>query len=271
MIGQAKRLYELNSLVQEKDNSDRNCPIISVTSGKGGTGKSVLSANIAVQLSLSGVKVLLIDLDINLANLNVFLNVSNKKTLYHYFTYNQSLDDLICSYNNNLDLILGESGKIDHPKLNENRVDLLFSDLNILAKKYDIILIDTGSGIDSGTLQLLLKSDEIILVTSPEPTSVMDAYVIFKMLKNFGSQPTANIVINKCLKSSDGGETFENLKKATNHFLKLDIEFMGEIDFSTEIIQSIRDQKPVIESNPTSKVAKQIQNISSKLKIPAIG
>ncbi len=271
MLGQAERLYQLNGLLKENVLPTSGCKIISVTSGKGGTGKSFLASNLAVELSNEGSKVLLLDLDLNFANLSVMFNASSKKTLYQYLTFNQTLEDIIYIYSENLHLVLGESGKIDHPKLNEERSNLLIEELRILSDNYDIIILDTASGADQGTIQLLLKSDEIILVTTPEPTSVMDAYVIFKLLKSNGSQVVKNVVINKCFKDGEAEEAFGNLEKATKHFLKYDINYLGELSFSEEIIKSIQAQNPIVSIENSSKISHQFTDIINKLRIPTNG
>jgi flagellar biosynthesis protein FlhG len=271
MIGQAERLYQLNGLLKAKVSAKNSAKIIAITSGKGGTGKSFVASNFAVDLANKGAKVLLVDLDINMGNQNVLFNISSKKTIYHYLTYNQNLDDIIYNYSNNLDIILGESGKVDHPKLDEERAILLVSDLKNLSKQYDVILIDTASGADSGAIFTMLKSDEIVLVATPEPTAVMDAYVVLKLLKSNGLNSNTNIIINKCITPKNAIEAFENLKKATNHFLKVEVNNLGSISFSADAIKSIQEQNPLLESNPESELSTQISRLSSKLRIPTIG
>jgi flagellar biosynthesis protein FlhG len=270
MIGQAERLYQLNSLTDRSKEQNKS-KIISVTSGKGGTGKSFVASNLALQLSRQGLNVLLIDLDINLANQNVLFNITKKMTLYHYMIYNKSLEDLFYNYSENLDIILGDSGKIDHPKLTEDKVRRLISDIKSLDAQYDTVIFDTSSGIENGTLELLLNSDEILLVATPEPTSIMDGYVMLKLLKNNGSKLKPNIVINKCFDENDGIEAFNNLETATQHFLKTNINYLGNLSFSHEVIKSIRDQKPLVESIDHSQLTDQFQQISSKFRIPTIG
>lgn len=271
MLGQAERLYELNSLFKPKAKIRNNCKIISIASGKGGTGKSFIASNIASELADDGKRVLLVDLDLNLANQNVLFNRSIKKTIYHYLTFNQKLEDAIHIYNDNLHIIFGESGKLDHPKLNEERVLTLIADLRKLSENYDAIILDTSSGADNSIIQLLANSDEIIFVTSPEPTSVMDVYVLFKLLKNNGAEVTSNVIVNKCFAKRDAEEAFENLEKATKHFLKMEVNYLGELSFSEEVIKSIQNQTPIIQSVKQTLVSDQIKQISSKLRIPTIG
>lgn len=271
MVGQAKRLYQLNNLFKIDADTEMGSKIISITSGKGGTGKSFVASNIALDLANEGSKVLLIDLDINFANQNVLFNISSKKTLYHYLTYNHDLEDIIYKYSENLSLILGESGKVDHPKLGEERAILLMNEIKSLSSDFDVILIDTSSGLSDGSLQILLKSDEIVIVSTPEPTSVMDAYVVLKMLKSNDLNATKNVIFNKCVDDIIGNEAYENLEKAIKHFLKTEVKHIGNVSFSNEIMQSIQDQSPLILSNNSSIISSQIRSISDKLRIPTIG
>ena len=266
MLGQAKRLFELNSLLEEPKSEKDGAKIISVSSGKGGTGKSFVSSNVAVALAEAGSKVLLIDLDLNFANLSTMLNVNPKQNIYHYLTYNKSLSDVITKHSNNLNLILGESGKIDHPKFSFEKSEMFLSELRKISDQYDFIIVDTASGIDNGSLNCLINSDEIILVTTPEPTSIMDGYVILKMLKNNGANNSINVIINKCFEEDDAVKTFENLDKAVKHFLKKEISYLGKINFSQEVIRSIQNQSLLKKENKNSEVAHQIEKISSKFE-----
>lgn len=271
MIGQAERLYELNSLIKGKERKNSNTRILTFSSGKGGTGKSFIAGNIGYQLSLLGLKVLLVDIDINFSNLNVLFNIKSKTNIYHYLTYNKSIDEVIYKYSENMDIIFGESGKIDHPEFTKEKADGLIKDLKNSEFKYDYIIFDTPSGIDNGSIQLLLRSDEVIIVTTPEPTSVMDSYVILKMMKNNGSGCSNNVIVNKTFNSKEGIETFNNLDLALKHFLKINIKYLGEISFSEEIIKSIQNQTLLLSVTKSSKIAHQFQSICDTLRIPAIG
>jgi len=271
MLGQAERLYELKALMKPNTVLVEDCQIISFTSGKGGTGKSFIASNIAFSLAETGARVLLVDLDINLANQNVIFNITSKKSIYHYLTFNKTLEDIIYQYSDNLHLIFGESGKLDHPKINSENVKSLVSELGLLSRNYDFIIFDTASGIENGTLQLLAHSDQVILVTSPEPTSVMDGYVIFKLLKNMGIKTIINVIVNKCLNQSDGDDTYKNLAKATEHFLKIDINYLGKLSFSDEVLRSIQNQNLLTKNDKSSHISEQIGQITSKLKNPTIG
>lgn len=270
MIGQAERLYQINSLLHKSEPGNKS-KIVAVTSGKGGTGKSFVASNLSLLFASKNKKVLLIDLDINLANQNVFFNISNRNTLYHYLIHNCELKDTVFEYSENLDIILGESGKLDHPNLNTDKISRLFADLRKLNKKYDIIILDSASGIERSTLDILLNSDEVILVASSEPTSVMDGYVVLKMLKSYGGNKSVNVIINKCLDEKDGIEAYDNLQKAANHFLRTEIKYLGMVSFSESVIRSIKNQSPLLLSDENSSITNQFNQIHSKLRIPTIG
>ncbi|PID62462.1 MAG: hypothetical protein CR986_01460 [Ignavibacteriae bacterium] len=271
MIGQAKRLYELQSLFRSNKKENSNSSIISITSGKGGTGKSFFAGNIAYALAEKGLKILLVDFDINMANQSVLYNIAQKLNLYHYFTYNKSLNDIVFEYNKNLHLILGESGRFDHPKLDEQKIKFFITELRSLKNNYDLILLDTASGIDKSTIEILLNSDEIILVTTPEPTSVMDAYAIFKLIKNYGSDVKTDVLVNKCFSEEEGIEAYNNLEKAAKHFLKSKLNHLGNLKFSEKVIQSIKRQKLLIANQKNEEISMKLQEISDKLKIHTIG
>lgn len=266
MLGQAERLYELNSMLNPTKVGRHKSKILSISSGKGGTGKSFLASNLANELSQIGLKVLLIDFDINLANQNVIFNASSKKSLYDYITYNQNLDDIIFCYTPNLHLIFGESGKLDHPKLGTDKVGLFIDELRNLSEEYDYIIVDTSSGIEEYTLKMLLSSDEILLVSSTEPTSVMDGYALIKLLNYNGFTNKIDVIINKAFSKHDANEAFENLKMAVNHFLKQEINFLGYLDFSVDAVKSIQSQTLLNSYDNSSILLKQIRKISHSIK-----
>ena len=188
MIGQAARIKELINLKSTKYNFESECPVIAFTSGKGGTGKSFISLNLAYALSRKKKKVLLIDLDPNLSSINIMLNVQASSTLFHFFSNQSLLGDLIYKYDSHLHFIFGESGNLDHPILNDSNLRSLFEQLKYLTSTYDYVLLDTASGANEYIFSLLSYPQVNVIVTTPEPTSVMDAYVILKLLNKKGVQ-----------------------------------------------------------------------------------
>ncbi len=274
--GQAARLIELNKLNGENpakpENSIRGEPkIVAFGSGKGGTGKSFLSLNTAIALS-GNKRILLIDLDLNLSSIHLMLNAVVSKNICDYFESNCSLADLIFKADNKLHFIFGESGKLNHPLLSGNIIGKFFKELRDLAKEYDFIFLDTGSGIGENVINFLNDSDISVIATTPEPTSVMDAYVLLKVMKANSYKGYKTVVINKCSSLEEGKNTFVNLNSASVNFLREKLNLLGMVEYNEEIIRTIIDQTPFMKkytcsnvNNPVSKTFSQIKKLAAGL------
>lgn len=264
MNNQAARLVELLKL-DKSQSQDSGNKIVSVCSGKGGTGKSFFAANLAYLLSQKGKKVLLIDFDLNFSNINILLNHTVKKNISCFFSQTDSLEELIVSYNENLDLIFGASGGNEIPKMSENLLDYFFTMLNRISNKYDFIIIDSSAGANDFTVKQLLNSNINIVLLSPEPTAVMDAYVVIKLLKENGYSGYKLAVVNKTMNESDANDAFHNLAVAAKHFLNEEIEFLGDISFGREVHQSIINQELLASLNENSVQIAQISGCADRL------
>lgn len=257
MIGQAERLYELNRLTRGKSKKN-HCPIIAFTSGKGGTGKSFVTLNLAYALSRINKKVLLVDLDANLSNINIMLNIRANKTLYSFFQDIDLFEELIYRYEPNLHFIFGDSGKTDYPILNDTNMKELFNQFEKISKEYDYIFIDTGAGAGKEVLSILGYTDGNIIVSTPEPTSVMDAYVIVKLLNKNGVNTPRHVIINKSASLKEGNAAFENLNNASKHFLNEELNMLGIIEYGDEAGRSILNQELLLKSASKTRIARQI-------------
>ena len=264
MFGQAERVLELERLSNTK-NSEKSSRIIAFTSGKGGTGKTFVSLNIAFALSKENKKILFVDLDPNLSNANILLNVVATKTIYNFFTGRNLLTEQITEYEPNLHFIFGDSGKLDYPKTKPELLKNFFYQLRFIQKKYDIIILDTGSGASEDEIGILLNADHNIIITTPEPTAVMDAYVIIKLLTSRKSTASKMLIINKCNDKKESVETFNNLSMAAKHFLKEKLNLLGEIDYDPAVGRSILTQELFYKKYSRSSVGIQISKISKSL------
>lgn len=264
MTGQLDRIRELEKL----SNADKNYvlqKVIAVASGKGGTGKSFFAANFAYQYSKSH-KVLLIDLDFNLSNLHLLFNTHPKKTLNTYLESKALFNEIITKHSSNLDVIFGDAGLAGESKPTVYQIERMFEEINMFANKYDLIIIDLGAGVGEENLHILSKANTKLVVTNPEPTALMDAYVLIKLLKSSKNAEGIYVIVNRCLEESEGNQAFNNLKSAVDHFLKVSINFLSEIPESTEVRKSIIDQKLLAEQNNSSQVINSIQNSVSKIR-----
>jgi len=268
MNEQATRIIQLRRM-EEFEQKFTASKIISVCSGKGGTGKSYFAANFAFALSQLDKKVLLVDLDYNFSNINILLNQAANNPLSEFFEQKKSLGDLISSYNDNLHLIFGDSGKDNYPRLSREVLDYFFISLNRISELYDYIIFDSAAGANEITIHQLIKSDYKIIVTSPEPTAIMDAYVLLKFLCAGNAFQDSYVVINKCMSQEDGLQAFSNLFTAVKHFLGIFPEMIGSIHFDSEIHRSIIQQELLMESMPKSRAAAEIITIAKKFIIIA--
>ncbi len=263
MTGQLDRILELEKLLQSHEkNIAEN--IIAVASGKGGTGKSFFAANFAYQFSLSQ-KVLLIDADFNLSNLHLLFNESPQNTLNTFLDSKCRFEETITEYNSNLDIIFGESGSVNSGKPSFNQINKFLAEITKISSKYYLIIFDLGAGISEENLNILSKAKIKIIVTNPEPTALMDAYMLIKLLRNNKHQDGIYIAINRCTEDGEGTETFKNLKSAVDHFLKTDINFLTELPESTEVRRSVIKQKLFAQYNKSNKLISALNTAASKI------
>ena len=263
MNGQASRLIQLRRL-EEREKQFSASKIVSICSGKGGTGKTFFAANFAYQLSGLGKKVLLVDLDLNFSNLNILLNQATQEVISEFFEQKKSLREIVSSYNKNLDLVFGDSGREDYPRVSKEVLDYLFISLSRISDDYDFIILDSSAGADQLTLHQLIRSDYNIIVTSPEPTAVMDAYVIIKLLNSVSYSGEKLVVVNKCSDEEDAQASFANLSVASKHFLGEAPNFLGSISFDQAVHKSIVHQELLAEVAPQSKPAGEISAIAKR-------
>ncbi|MGE5352861.1 MAG: AAA family ATPase [Acidobacteriota bacterium] len=270
MIGQTERLLELQRLKAQEKKPEGRGKIISFSSGKGGTGKTFVSLNTAYALSRIGKKVLLIDLDSNLSNINIMLNLRPEKTILNFLLQKNSLRDLITRYEPSLHFIFGESGKADYPIQSDHLLDYLIEEIKDLCREYDYVILDIGAGAGDEIIHLLSQVHANIIVLNAEPTAIMDAYVIVKLMHMKGATTPNFAVVNKCFSEEEASTAFLNLSKAAEHFLKENVISLGSVGHDQLVTRSIMSQELYIKKNPRSKTSLQIiklaQGIVQKLK-----
>jgi len=263
MTIQLDRIRELEKLFNSEENNSSE-KVVAITSGKGGTGKTFFAANFAYQYSKSH-KVLLVDVDFNLSNLHLLLNSNPQKTLNTFFESKALFTEIISGYNSNLDIIFGDSGLVSQGKPTFNQINNMFSEINILSSKYDLIIFDLGAGVSDENLHILSKAKTKLLITNPEPTALMDAYVIIKLLKSNNNTEGIYIAVNRCIEESEGSQAFKNLQSAVDHFLKVSVNFLVEIPESSEVRNSIINQKLLSDINRSNPVISSINKAITKI------
>jgi flagellar biosynthesis protein FlhG len=260
MIGQAQRLIEIQTQLGSK-NTHLEKNIITFSSGKGGTGKSFLAMNIAFALSGLKKKILLVDLDLNLGNAHLLLNLAPDKTIGHFLAQKELFKNIITKYNEHLHFIFGNSG-MEFPPAD---FDSLFKKINEISVDYDFVLIDSGAGVNNDVLQTIQRSYSNCIVTTPETTAVMDAYVLIKMLIKNNYHGKNLVIINKSLSQENGLEAFLNLNTAAGHFLNNKLELLGIVPFDIEAAKSVQEQYILFIRNSASPVITSVLSIAQKL------
>lgn len=263
MTGQLDRIRELEKLYNSEEN-DITDKIVVVTSGKGGTGKTFIAANFAYQYAKTH-RVLLIDVDFNLSNLHLLFNSHPQKTLNTFFESKAVFAEIISNYNSNLDIIFGDSGLSSQGKPSFNQINKMFCEINNILSNYDLIIFDLGAGVSDENLHILSKASTKLIITNPEPTALMDAYVIIKLLKSNDNADGIYIAVNRCVEDDEGSQAFQNLKAAVDHFLKVPVNFLVEIPESIEVRKSIIDQKLFSENNQSNGIINSINRAASKI------
>jgi len=258
MNEQISRLIEIKRL-ERKNKTDRK--IISVCSGKGGTGKSFLALNFGYKLSRLNKKVLVVDFDFNFSNLHLMINEISENPISNLFLQKSSFDELIFKYTENLHFIFGDSGSSEFPKLNNDLLEYFFIHLDYISNEYDYIILDSSAGADDLVIYQLSRSDINLIVASPEPTAVMDAYVLIKVITENLEQPRNFVVINKADNKEEGEQAFKNLNTAVNHFLKTEIILLGVIDYDRLVYKSIVNQELFTAAYPNSVASLEIEDI----------
>lgn len=264
MTDQAERL---NYLFKEEDFNEQKVinNFIAFSSGKGGTGKTFLSLNIAYALSKLNKKVLIIDLDLNYANLNLLVNKISKKNISDLLSNNLSIKDLIYEYNPNLDFIFGVSGEYPLLEFDNKLMSLLLAGLNSIKDEYDFIFLDTASGGNKYQIKFLSSCGINILVSTPEPTSVMDSYVIIKMLNRLNYNGKKLLIINKAENPKDIQETYNNINTAAKHFLNDSIKTIASVNNDKLVSTSIAEQNLYLDLYPDSPITSQIFEAAQSL------
>lgn len=261
MYDQAENLRLLKSKVEK---GFKEPEVITITSGKGGVGKSNTSVNLALALGELGKKVLLVDVDIGLGNTDLLLGVYPKYNLFDYFINNIHLSDLIFPVNENIDLLAGGSALSDEEMLEKINHDTLKTDLQRIMG-YDYILFDTGAGINKNVTYFALSADQVILVTTPEPTAITDAYALLKTLYGKKKNIIINILVNRAANFSEGEYIANKLIKVAQNFLSSTPNFLGFITDDKHVQQAVKLQKPYINLYSQCTASRDVRRIANKI------
>lgn len=254
---------ELRNLIQHQSESKLKATrTITVTSGKGGVGKSNFTLNFALALQKKGFKVLVFDADIGLANIDVLMGISSKFNLYHLLKKEKTIWEIIQTGHNDLQFIAGGSGFNDLIRLSEEQLDYFADQVNQLTGHVDFIIFDTGAGLSKETLKFIVAAEETIVVTTPEPTSITDAYAIIKMVHSMNYQVAFRLVVNRAMDWKEGRQTADKISLVAKQFLNLDIPTLGYVLDDNNVSKAVKKQVPFTVAYPLSAASKSIGELA---------
>lgn len=243
--------------------------VITVTSGKGGVGKSNTAINLAVQFKKMGQRVIILDADFGLANIEIMFGAVPKHNLYDLIYKGMKMEDIITWGPSDIGFISGGSGIAGMSDLSREYLTYIIQNLAQLDAMADIIIVDTGAGISDAVMEFLVASGEILLVTTPEPTSITDSYSLLKALNHhdrFSTDSTQiKVVANRVSSENEGKALFNKLNAVVSRYLKLPISYLGAVPQDDELLKAVMQQTPVSIQNPKAKSACAYETIANIL------
>jgi flagellar biosynthesis protein FlhG len=245
--------------------------ITAVTSGKGGVGKTFMAANVAAALARRGEKVLVLDADLGLANLDVVLNLYPKLTLHDVFTGKAQLEDAILPAPGGFSVLLAGSGLVEYSRLTPEVREQLLGVIQKVAPRFDRILLDTGAGISDVVLYAVSLADDVMVVATPEPTSLTDAYATIKVLASQQQRRIIQLIVNQVSRLGEGRVIRGQLQQVVDRFVSngtdtpLKLELVGEVPIDTSVREAVQRRQLLLEAFPGSAAAKAVSAIAEKL------
>lgn len=260
---------QLRNIIKKQNQQRSISRVITVTSGKGGVGKSSISVNLAIQLRRRGKRVIVIDADFGLANVEVMLGIRPQYNLADLMFKGKALREIITKGPEEIGFISGGSGIQELSNLNRDQILFLTQKLYELDEIADVIIIDTGAGISDAVLEFVAASSEVLLVATPEPTSITDAYALLKTLNKKSEFVPDNTVIkmiaNRVGTFEEGKELFSKLSVVVSKFLNIKVEYLGAIPQDTTVSRAVMQQTPFTIAFPHSHAANALNDLALML------
>lgn len=261
----------LRNIIKFKNqNYVSNARVIAITSGKGGVGKSNVSINLAIQFVKMGKKVIILDADFGLANIEVMFGVIPRYNLSDIMFKGKDIKEIITKGPLDIGFISGGSGIAKLVNLDREGLKRLVNKMSELEEMYDVIIIDTGAGIADSVMEFLVASPETIIVTTPEPTSITDSYALLKSLSlhpQFNEKEAkVKMIANRVESEKEGQILHEKLNLVVSRFLGIDVEYLGYIPQDNCVTKAVMNQNPVSICYPNAPASKAFENLANRLQ-----
>ncbi len=259
----ADQADKLRKMVEK--NKKKRYRAIAVTSGKGGVGKTNIVVNIAYLLSSIGKKVVVFDADLGLANVDILLGLKSKYSLLDIVKNGKKMSEIMVSFNDNFKIIPAGSGIEEIANINEPVFAKIQDELREIVKDTDILLVDTGAGISKKVTYFLKSTDEIIVVVTPEPTSIADAYAMIKIMAANYKKDNIKIFVNMAKNAAEAENIYNNLNKICKKFLKKEFKSVGFAVNDKNLPISVKQQKILAQTNPNSGFTVSMKKLVNSL------
>ena len=276
MTDQASRLRNLVEEMSEEEvganrigeldlNVEKSTRVIAITSGKGGVGKTNLAVNLAIALQMAGKKVLLIDADIGMANVNVLMGRVTNRSLVDLLEDEIELEDVVEEGVQGVKYISGVAGIEAALNVNRSEQRKIHRKLGRCSELADIIIIDTGAGLSRYVIEFILAAHEVLLVTTPEPTALADAYAVVKAYSKYAKKRSMQLIVNRIRDEEECHEVTERLNQTTQKFLKLSVGCLGYVYEDRAVRDAVKNQEPFLLRKPNSSASLCVKEIARSL------
>jgi flagellar biosynthesis protein FlhG len=262
MKNQASGLLEIN---QQWLGQFTKLKTMAISSGKGGVGKTNVVVNLGVALCEKKLRVAILDADYGLGNIDILLGLEPKHDIYELLSERVKLEDILIQ-REGLHIIPATSGIQALSQLSPQQDAILFRELRKLESMVDLLIIDTAAGISDNVISLLLAADEIALVVSPEPTSIIDSYAVVKVVTELDIFKKFSVIANQVENEAEANEIFMKISRATQKFLNKSLEYLGYIRYDKNLTEAVKAQRPLIEHYPESAASRDFKNLARTLQ-----
>ncbi|MFT5698017.1 MAG: flagellar biosynthesis protein FlhG [Desulforhopalus sp.] len=264
---QAKTLRDLSTtdIAATGDTGSQATNVYSITSGKGGVGKTAVVANLAYNLASMGKRILILDADLGLANIDVVFGLSPLYNLNHFFSGERELQEILVEGPHGIQILPAGSGVQNFTKLDARQKMRLLDGLDAMHNHFDFVLIDTEAGISENVTYFNTAAQEILVVTTPEPTAITDAYALMKLLSTQYHEKKFNLIVNQIRNEDDALDVYRKLTMVANRYLDISIDYLGSIPEDRQMIDAIRKQRVISEIFPLSKTTQAFHELASRI------
>lgn len=239
--------------------------VFSVTSGKGGVGKTAVTTNVAVTLASQGKRVLIVDADLGLANVDVMLGLAPEYNLNHFFTGERSLEEVMVDGPAGIKVLPAGSGTQNLTRLDSTQKRLFLDAMDAMHDRFDVVIIDTEAGISENVTYFNAAAQDIIVVTAPEPTAITDAYALMKLLSTRYDEKQFKLVVNSVRDDNEGLEVYRKLTMVSSRYLDISLDYLGSIPYDKKMHEAISRQKVIVDLYPNSRSSLAFKKLTQNL------